>query len=97
MEPLIDPDATFRQASDTRAVLKELPDDLTACMASLHSLAYKIHDFESQAQQVKDFLCDKLYNQSSQLVEAHDHIRNLEEERHNLLGQFLQQKKRGNM
>jgi len=31
MEPLIDSDATFRRAADTKAVLKELQDDLAAC------------------------------------------------------------------
>ena len=33
MEPLIDSDATLKRAADTKAVLKELQDDLAACMA----------------------------------------------------------------
>ena len=33
MEPLINSDATLKLAADTRAVLKDLQDDLAACMA----------------------------------------------------------------
>jgi hypothetical protein len=33
MEPLIDSDATLKRAADTKAVLRELQDDLAACMA----------------------------------------------------------------
>ena len=33
MEPSIDSDATLKLAADTRVVLKELQDDLAACMA----------------------------------------------------------------
>lgn len=33
MEPLIDSDATLTRAADTKAVLRELQDDLAACMA----------------------------------------------------------------
>ena len=33
LEPLIDSDATLKRAADTKAVLKELQDDLAACMA----------------------------------------------------------------
>ena len=33
MEPLINSDATLKRAADTKAVLKELQDDLAACMA----------------------------------------------------------------
>ena len=32
MEPLIDSDATLQRAADTKAVLRELQDDLAACM-----------------------------------------------------------------
>jgi hypothetical protein len=32
IEPLIDSDATFKRAADTKAVLKELQDGLAACM-----------------------------------------------------------------
>jgi hypothetical protein len=33
MEPLIDSDATLKRAADTKAVLRELQDDLAACVA----------------------------------------------------------------
>lgn len=33
LDPLIDTDATLKRAADTKAVLKELQDDLAACMA----------------------------------------------------------------
>ena len=33
MEPLIESDVTLKRAADTKAVLKELQDDLAACMA----------------------------------------------------------------
>ena len=33
MEPLIDSDVTLKRAADTKAVLKELQDDLAACVA----------------------------------------------------------------
>ena len=33
MEPLIDSDATLKRVADTKAVLKELQDDPTACAA----------------------------------------------------------------
>ena len=46
-----------------------------------------------QAQRVTDLLRDKLYNQSTLLVEARDRVRELEEEKRILLGEFLQEKK----
>lgn len=46
-----------------------------------------------QAQRVTDLLRDKLYNQSSLLVEARDRIRELEEEKRNSLGELLQGRK----
>ena len=45
-----------------------------------------------QAQRVTDLLRDKLYNQSTLLVEARDRIRELEEEKRILLGDLLQGK-----
>lgn len=33
MEPLIDSEATLKRAADTKAILRELQDDLAACMA----------------------------------------------------------------
>ena len=46
-----------------------------------------------QAQRVTDLLRDKLYNQSTLLVEARDRIRELEEEKRISLGELLQGKK----
>ncbi|KAF8798606.1 hypothetical protein BYT27DRAFT_6896565 [Phlegmacium glaucopus] len=75
MEPLIDSDATLKRAADTKAVLKELQDDLAA------------------SQRVTDLLRDKLYNQSSLLIEARDRIRDLEEEKRGSLEELLQGRK----
>ena len=46
-----------------------------------------------QAQRVTDLLRDKLYNQSTLLVEARDRIRELEEEKRISLGELLQGRK----
>jgi hypothetical protein len=46
-----------------------------------------------QAQRVTDLLRDKLYNQSTLLVEARDRIRELEEEKRISLKELLQGKK----
>ena len=46
-----------------------------------------------QAQRVTDLLRDKLYNQSTLLVEARDRIRELEEEKRIWLGELVQGKK----
>ena len=54
-----------------------------------------VHEF-FQAQQVTDLLHNKLYNQPTLLVEAHDHIHELEEEKHISLGELLQEKKEVN-
>ena len=51
-----------------------------------------VHEF-FQAQRVTDLLRDKLYNQSTLLVEARDRIRELEEEKRISLGELLQGKK----
>ena len=91
LEPLIDSDTTLRRAAETKVVLKELQDDLAACMTFFYSFGSEIHFF--QAQRVTDLLRDKLYNQSSLLVEARDRVRELEEERRSLLGEFLQTRK----
>ena len=40
MQPLIDPDATLRRAADTKATLKELQEDLAACMASFFFVCF---------------------------------------------------------
>ena len=46
-----------------------------------------------QAQRVTDLLRDKLYNQSTLLVEARDRIRELEEEKRRSSGELLQGRK----
>jgi tRNA U34 5-carboxymethylaminomethyl modifying GTPase MnmE/TrmE len=92
MEPLIDSDATLKRAADTKAVLKELQEDLAACMEFSCFLFFNVHEF-FQAQRVTDLLRDKLYNQSTLLVEARDRIHELEEEKRISLGELLQGRK----
>ena len=92
MEPLIDSDATLKRVADTKAVLKELQDDLAACAAFSICLLSNNHEF-FLAQRVTDLLRDKLYNQSTLLVEARDRIRELEEEKRISLGELLQGRK----
>lgn len=93
MEPLIDSDATLKRAADTKAILRELQDDLAACMSfSICLCIPKLHVF-FQAQRVTDLLRDKLYNQSALLVEARDRIRELEEEKRSLSEELLQRRK----
>ena len=92
MEPLIDSDVTLKRAADTKAVLKELQDDLAACVAFSIIFSPNVHEF-FQAQRVTDLLRDKLYNQSTLLVEARDRVHELEEEKRTSLGELLQGKK----
>ena len=54
-----------------------------------------VHEF-FQAQRVTDLLHDRLYNQSTLLVEARDHIHELEEEKCISLGELLQGRKEVN-
>ena len=92
MEPLIDTDVTLKRAADTKSVLNELQNDLAACMAfSNYFFLTFMNSFI--AQRVTDLLRDKLYNQSSLLVEARDRIRELEEEKRISLGELFQGKK----
>lgn len=92
MEPLIDCDITLKRAAETKAVLKELQDDLAGCISFFHSFVSKVHAF-FQAQRVTDLLRDKLYNQSTLLVEARDRIRDLEEEKRSSLAELFQGRK----
>ena len=52
----------------------------------------KIHVF-FQAQRVTDLLRDKLYNQSTLLLESRDRIHELEEEKRSSLAELLQERK----
>ena len=66
MEPLIDSDATLKRAADTKAVLRELQDDLAACMAIFYlffflSFMKSFKPNELQIYSVINFITNQLY------------------------------------